>query len=245
MTLCGTTASAVPSAADLLGRAAEGQRARLGQEVGQEEVVHAVEVVIGLGEGEEVRRHQHRALVQQLVEGVLAVGARLAPDDLAGRDVDRRAVEGHRLAVGLHAQLLQVGRESGEVLRVGQHRLALRAEEVDVPDRDQAEQSREVLLVRRGAEVLVDDVEAVEHSRYCSGPIATMSESPIAEVNEYRPPTQSQKPNMFAVSMPNSATFSALVETATKCFATAFSSPPSPSTSQRRAPWRWSASPAW
>src|SRR5439155_1552529 len=40
---------------------------------------------------------------------------------------------------------------------------------------------------------------------------------------------------MLAVSMPNSATFSALVETATKCLATALWSPPSPSTSQRRA----------
>ena len=40
---------------------------------------------------------------------------------------------------------------------------------------------------------------------------------------EYRPPTQSQKPNIFAVSIPNAATFSALVETATKCLLTAFS----------------------
>ncbi len=32
-----------------------------------------------------------------------------------------------------------------------------------------------------------------------------------------RPPTQSQNSNMLLVSMPNSATFSELVETATKC----------------------------
>ena len=44
----------------------------------------------------------------------------------------------------------------------------------------------------------------------------------MAESIEYRPPTQSQKPNMLAVSMPNSDTFAALVETATKCRATAF-----------------------
>ena len=35
--------------------------------------------------------------------------------------------------------------------------------------------------------------------------------------------------------MPNSATFSALVETATKCLATAASSPPSPASSHSRA----------
>ena len=40
---------------------------------------------------------------------------------------------------------------------------------------------------------------------------------------------------MFAVSMPNADTFSALVETATKCFATAFAFPPRPSSSQSRA----------
>ena len=42
---------------------------------------------------------------------------------------------------------------------------------------------------------------------------------------------------MFAVSMPNSETFSAFVETATKCFATAFASPPRPFSDQSRAVW--------
>src|SRR5216683_6024605 len=54
---------------------------------------------------------------------------------------------------------------------------------------------------------------------------------PIAESIEYRPPTQSQNPNMLAVSMPNFATRSALVDTATKCLATA-SSDPSADTTQ-------------
>ena len=64
--------------------------------------------------------------------------------------------------------------------------------------------------------------------------MATMVDSPMAESIEYRPPTQSQKPNMFAVSIPNSATRSAFVETATKCRATA-SSEPSWLTTQSRA----------
>ena len=55
----------------------------------------------------------------------------------------------------------------------------------------------------------------------------------MAESIEYRPPTQSQNPNMLAVSMPNADTFSALVDTATKWLATASSGtrarrPPSP-----------------
>ena len=65
--------------------------------------------------------------------------------------------------------------------------------------------------------------------------MAIIVDRPIAESIEYRPPTQSQKPNMLAVSIPKADTFSALVDTATKCFATAFASPPSPRTSQSRA----------
>jgi hypothetical protein len=55
--------------------------------------------------------------------------------------------------------------------------------------------------------------------------MAIMVDSPMADSIEYRPPTQSQKPNMLAVSMPNSRTASALVDTATKWRATARSSP--------------------
>ena len=62
-----------------------------------------------------------------------------------------------------------------------------------------------------------------------------MVESPTAESIEYRPPTQSQNPNMFSVSIPNSATPSALVETATKCLAIAASSPPRPARAHSRA----------
>src|SRR5690606_39953845 len=38
--------------------------------------------------------------------------------------------------------------------------------------------------------------------------------------SEYLPPTQSQKTNIFAGSIPNAETASRLVDTATKCFAT-------------------------
>src|SRR5271168_1512332 len=72
-------------------------------------------------------------------------------------------------------------------------------------------------------------------ARKLSGPMATMDESPIAESIEYRPPTQSQNPNMFAVSIPNFETSAAFVETATKCLAMDFSSPPSPLSAQSRA----------
>src|SRR5271169_6928436 len=73
--------------------------------------------------------------------------------------------------------------------------------------------------------------------RKLSGPTASIVESPIAESMEYRPPTQSQKPNMFAVSIPNLETSEAFVETATKCLATDFSSTSRPARDQARDVW--------
>src|SRR4029079_8700123 len=60
-------------------------------------------------------------------------------------------------------------------------------------------------------------------------------ERPMAESIEYRPPTQSQNPNMLAVSIPNFATSEAFVDTATKCLATDVSSHASPVNDQARA----------
>ena len=66
------------------------------------------------------------------------------------------------LAVGLHGELLQVGRETVQVLAVRKHGVALGAEEIDVPDVEQAHQRDGVILERSIAEVLVDGVEALE-----------------------------------------------------------------------------------
>ena len=60
-----------------------------------------------------------------------------------------------------------------------------------------------------------------------------MTESPIADATEKRPPTQSQNSNMFVVSIPNARTASELVLSATKCFLTA--SWPSACTNHSRA----------
>src|SRR5438874_9774074 len=88
-------------------------------------------------EANKITWDQLRPLMNQLVERVLAVGARLAPVDRPGLVTDRRAADRHALAVRFHRQLLQVGREALEVLIVGQHGDRLRAEEVVVPDRKQ------------------------------------------------------------------------------------------------------------
>jgi hypothetical protein len=71
---------------------------------------------IALGAGDEIAGHQPAALVQQLEEGMLPVGADLAPHDGVGLARQRLAVAPHRLAVGLHLQLLQEGRQKAQRL---------------------------------------------------------------------------------------------------------------------------------
>src|ERR1700757_5272944 len=53
-----------------------------------------------------------------------------------------------------------------------------------------------------------------------SNPIVHAIDKPIEDQREYRPPTQSQKTNMFSAAIPKAVTSFALVDTATKCLAT-------------------------
>ena len=152
--------------AHLIGRLTKSERLGLGQEVAQEQLMHVLTAIgrrVGsVGEGDEIGRNHHGALVQQLVEGMLAVGAGLAPEDLTGVGGHGAAVPADMLAVGLHGELLQVGREAVQILAVRKHGVALGTEEVDVPDVEQTHQRDGIVLERRVAEVLVDGVEALE-----------------------------------------------------------------------------------
>ncbi len=131
------------------------QRLALGEAVGEQDLV-VVRVGPGrLGRDQEVHRHDLRALVQQLEEGVLAVGAGFAPHDRAGGEADGAAIDVHRLAVALHVELLEVGREAAEALVVGNYGLGREAQGVAVPHADQPHQHGDVGLQRRFAEMLV------------------------------------------------------------------------------------------
>ena len=158
---------------DLVRSLAKGEGLRLRKEVAQEELVHVLVAVLrgvgGVDKRDEIGRNHARTLVNELVERVLAVGAGLAPEDLARIGRDGRAVPARGLAVGFHGQLLQVRREAVQVLVVRQHGVACGLEEVDVPDVDEAHERDDVLLERGLAEVGVEVVEAcqevLEHLR--------------------------------------------------------------------------------
>ena len=72
----------------------------------------------------------------------------------AGFVVDGGAVERHVLPVRLHRELLQVGGEPSQVLIVRQDRDRLRAEEVGVPDGEEAHEDGQVSIARRRSEML-------------------------------------------------------------------------------------------
>src|SRR5215467_8751651 len=123
----------------------------------------SAERIEGLTEANEITGDELGPLVYQLVEGVLAVRPRLAPEDRSRLIVDGRAIQRHVLAVALHGQLLQIGRKALEILLVGEDADRLRPEEVVVPDGEEPHQDWQVARKRRGAKVLVHGVEAAEH----------------------------------------------------------------------------------
>ncbi len=73
---------------DLLLCLAERECLRLGKDVGGEDVVVFAEWVEGVGKPDEIDGDELGALVDQLIEAVLAVGSWLAPVDRAGLVVD-------------------------------------------------------------------------------------------------------------------------------------------------------------
>ena len=84
---------------DLVAGPAERERLRLRDRIGVEQQAMTAEWVRRRAERDEVDRHDRRALVEHLVEGMLPVGARLAEDDRAGRPRHGLAVIVHALAV--------------------------------------------------------------------------------------------------------------------------------------------------
>src|ERR1700677_2714478 len=111
---------------------------------------------------EEVKGNDLRSLVDELEKGVLAVGAGFAPHDRPRRRIGRRAVELNVLAVTLHLQLLETGRQAAEALVRGDNGVGRVAEDISVPDAEQPHQDRDVPFDRRFLEMLVDLIAAAE-----------------------------------------------------------------------------------
>ena len=131
------------------------------KEVGEQLLVMVADLVVAVGRGDEVARNHLGALVDELVEGVLAVRTRFAPEDRTSLVVDAQGIAVNGLAVGFHVGLLEVGGEAVQVLVVREHGVAGSAKEVVVPNADEGEDHREVLVGRSGLEMLIHFVSAL------------------------------------------------------------------------------------
>src|SRR5688572_7455628 len=118
--------------------------------------------IVRLGGDQKIARNQSRALMNQLVERVLSVRARLAPHDGTGRHIDDVAVAIDALAVAFHIELLKKRWETAQILVVRQDGVAVRAQKIGVPDTKETKRDRQIRFERRRPEVLVHQVRAVE-----------------------------------------------------------------------------------
>lgn len=84
--------------------------------------------------------------MDQLVECVLAVCTRFAPNNWAGVEVDAFAGLGNTFAVTLHVALLEVGGKTVHVLVVGQQGMRLSAKEVGIPNAKQGQNDRRLCV---------------------------------------------------------------------------------------------------
>mmetsp|Transcript_13044 Transcript_13044/g.48413 ORF Transcript_13044/g.48413 Transcript_13044/m.48413 type:complete len:454 (-) Transcript_13044:341-1702(-) len=181
-----------------------GERIRLCEEIGHELVVAAqllsadVQRQLRLRKAQEVAGDD-LAHVQQLEEGVLPVRARLPEVDLPHGVVDLQAVDGHRLPVGLHIDLLDVRRQLQESLCVRQSRTHGVLQEARVPHAEQAQDDRDVLVhgllpevpvhAPRPREELVDQIKAVlqrDRQNAHAAADAVPAADPVPEAKETR-----------------------------------------------------------
>ena len=105
-------------------------------------------------EPNELSRH-YSSLVQELVERVLAISARLSKDNLACLERCRSAIESDSFTITFHWQLLDMFCKGFKCLRVGQNSHCSMIQDLSVEYSNQAQQNRKILLKRWWLEVLV------------------------------------------------------------------------------------------
>lgn len=106
---------------------------RLGEEVAEQFVMMISQRVVADGRSDEVTRDHERALVDQLVKRMLAIGAGFTPDHRTRVPTYWLSVAVNALPVALHIALLEIGGKTVHILVIGQDRLRLRSEEIGIP----------------------------------------------------------------------------------------------------------------
>src|SRR4030088_244320 len=87
-----------------------------------------------MAERNNIRGNQLRSLMDHLIERVLTIGSGLAPVDRSRLVINFDSLKRDVLAIALHSQLLEIGREALEVVLVRKHSNGLRAKKIVVPN---------------------------------------------------------------------------------------------------------------
>ena len=175
--------------ARLLEAAPEHQRPGLRQHVCEQKAVLGREILfMPLRRGHEFARHDIGALVDHLEEGMLAIGAGLAPHNGPRGQIEGIARKRHPLAVALHLELLEIGRQARQPLIVGQHGAGGIAHHLPVPDPGQRQRHGHAFFQRRGAEMLVHRVAAGEEIGEIAGPDRQHQRKPDRPPDRIAPP---------------------------------------------------------
>src|SRR5262249_42872657 len=93
---------------DLIRGLAESQCFRLRKHIGDQHVVMLTQRVERPDESDEITGYEARALMDQLIERMLAIGPWLSPKYRSGIVIDLCAIECDVLAVALHGELLEI-----------------------------------------------------------------------------------------------------------------------------------------
>ena len=146
-------------------RLAEGERLGLREAVGDELGVVVAELLVRLGGDRKSAGHDLGALVQQLVEGVLAVGAGLAPDDRAGAVLDELASRASRACRSIPCRAAADARRSARAAgRRASTAWVRKSQTLRYQMPSSAHDDRHVLGERRVAEMLVHRARAGEEA---------------------------------------------------------------------------------
>ena len=141
---------------------AKGKCLSLSKEVGEQDIVMVSNWVLRLNRREEIAWDEFGSLVDQLVEGVLAIGACLTPDDGTSLVVDSLGVLCDEFAVAFHLKLLQIVGKASHVLVVRENSNGISAVEVVVPDSNQGHDHGKIVFQFGRLEVAVHLVGTFE-----------------------------------------------------------------------------------
>ena len=118
--------------------------------------------VVALRRGQKVARDELGALVNQLIEGMLAVGAGLPPNHGAGLIIHPQPIFGNALAIAFHIALLEIVSKTLHGLVVGKNGVRLCVKEIVVPNAQERHDDRDILGKRSGAKIVINGVRPAQ-----------------------------------------------------------------------------------